>query len=62
MRERAAGTYRLPAYFSAVLLFDLLPLRMAPPLLFALITYPLIGLHSGCASCLLAFAGTLVLR
>ena len=30
IRERAAGLYRTPAYFTAVVLFDLLPLRVRP--------------------------------
>ena len=28
MRERAAGLYNTPAYFTAVVMFDLLPLRV----------------------------------
>ena len=59
-RERAAGTYGANAYFTAVVLFDILPLRVLPPLFF-LASYALIGLHAGCAVCMVRFAGVLVL-
>ncbi len=32
-------------YFTAVVLFDLLPLRILPPALFAFVSYPMIGLR-----------------
>ena len=60
IRERAAGLYRTPAYFTAVVLFDLLPLRVIPPTFFALVTYPSVGLHPSCPSCILWFIVTLV--
>ncbi|KAL6746090.1 P-loop containing nucleoside triphosphate hydrolase protein [Haematococcus lacustris] len=59
-RERAAGLYATPAYFAAVVLFDLLPLRVIPPFFFALFAYPVIGLHPSCAVCILRFIGVLV--
>uniref|UniRef100_A0A7S1T9Z7 ABC-2 type transporter transmembrane domain-containing protein n=1 Tax=Tetraselmis chuii TaxID=63592 RepID=A0A7S1T9Z7_9CHLO len=44
-RERASGAYSTGPYFTSVVLFDLLPMRCLPPLLFVLITYGLIGLR-----------------
>jgi len=44
MRERANGYYSSFTYFSSKLLFDILPLRVVPPLLFGGIVYGLIGL------------------
>ncbi|KAK3261310.1 hypothetical protein CYMTET_29779 [Cymbomonas tetramitiformis] len=43
LRERAAGVYSTGAYFAAVILFDIVPLRILPPLFFTFITYPMIG-------------------
>jgi hypothetical protein len=59
-RERAAGAYGTNAYFAAVVLFDILPLRVLPPLFF-LASYTMIGLHAGCLVCAARFAGVLVL-
>ncbi|KAF9232949.1 hypothetical protein BU15DRAFT_90525 [Melanogaster broomeanus] len=55
MRERANGYYSTFTYFSSKVLFDILPLRLVPPLLFGGIVYGLVGLvptvaHSG-SSC-----------
>jgi len=47
VRERASGAYGTPAYFTAVVLFDFVPLRLLPPLLFTLVSYPMIGLRAG---------------
>ncbi|KAM6490145.1 hypothetical protein JOM56_014337 [Amanita muscaria] len=44
MRERANGYYSSFTYFSSKVLFDILPLRLVPPLLFGGIVYGLIGL------------------
>lgn len=44
MRERSNGYYSSFTYFSSKLLFDILPLRVVPPLLFGGIVYGLIGL------------------
>ncbi|EFJ49894.1 hypothetical protein VOLCADRAFT_104135 [Volvox carteri f. nagariensis] len=60
MRERASGVYGTPAYFTAVVLFDLLPMRVLPPTFFALFTFWLVGLHPSCATCILWFIGILV--
>ncbi|CAD7697824.1 unnamed protein product [Ostreobium quekettii] len=61
MRERAAGAYGTPAYFAAVLAFDLIPLRVIPPIFFGLFSYWMIGLHERCALCIVAFIGLLVM-
>ncbi|GIL42172.1 hypothetical protein Vafri_236 [Volvox africanus] len=60
MRERASGVYGTPAYFTAVVLFDLLPMRVVPPTFFALFTFWMVGLHPSCAICILWFIGILV--
>ena len=60
LHERAAGAYGTAAYFSAVVLFDILPLRVVPPLFF-LLSYFMIGLRQGCWLCLVRFAGSLIL-
>lgn len=44
VRERANDYYRPIAYYLAKVLFDLLPLRVFPPILLGLIVYPLAGL------------------
>jgi ATP-binding cassette, subfamily G (WHITE), member 2 len=59
-RERDSGAYSTSPYFLARVLFDVLPLRAVPPLLFTLITYPAAGLHSNSASCIAWFTITLV--
>ena len=56
----AGGAYGTPAYFYAVVLFDLLPMRMLPPTFFALISYWMVGLHPGCASCITWFVSLVV--
>ena len=45
LREKAAGAYDTASYFVAVVVFDVLALRVLPPLFFALVAYPMIGLH-----------------
>ena len=47
MRERANGYYSPISYFGAKVLFDLLPLRVVPPLLLGLIVYHMVGLVPG---------------
>ena len=54
-RERGNGVYGASAYFLSVLLFDLIPLRVLPPMFFSIISYWLMDLHSGCALCILWF-------
>ncbi|KAI0044158.1 hypothetical protein FA95DRAFT_1608776 [Auriscalpium vulgare] len=44
MRERANGYYSSFTYFASKILFDILPLRVVPPLLFGGIVYGLVGL------------------
>ncbi|TFK49732.1 hypothetical protein OE88DRAFT_1713443 [Heliocybe sulcata] len=44
MRERANGYYSAFTYFSSKLLFEIIPLRVVPPLLFGGIVYGLVGL------------------
>ncbi|KAF9463956.1 hypothetical protein BDZ94DRAFT_1282345 [Collybia nuda] len=44
MRERANGYYSSFTYFSSKVLFDILPLRLVPPLMFGGIVYGLVGL------------------
>ncbi|KAI5118132.1 hypothetical protein M0805_001731 [Coniferiporia weirii] len=44
MRERANGYYSSFTYFSSKVLFDILPLRVVPPLVFGAIVYRLVGL------------------
>jgi len=44
MRERANRYYSSFTYFSSKVLFDILPLRLVPPLMFGGIVYGLIGL------------------
>ena len=51
-RERASGVYGTNAYFTAVVLFDVVILRVTPPLLFAFITYWMVGLHANLTSAL----------
>ncbi|PAV16171.1 abc transporter [Pyrrhoderma noxium] len=44
MRERANGYYSSFTYFASKVLFDILPLRVVPPLVFGAIVYRLVGL------------------
>jgi len=44
MRERANGYYSTFTYFSSKVLFDIVPLRVVPPLVFGGIVYGLVGL------------------
>ncbi|KIY72460.1 hypothetical protein CYLTODRAFT_486300 [Cylindrobasidium torrendii FP15055 ss-10] len=44
MRERSNGYYSSFTYFSSKVLFDVLPLRVVPPLMFGGIVYGLVGL------------------
>jgi len=44
IRERSNGYYSSFTYFSSKVLFDILPLRVVPPLVFGGIVYGLIGL------------------
>ncbi|KAI1821118.1 hypothetical protein F4861DRAFT_533181 [Xylaria intraflava] len=44
VRERANGYYSPITYFAAKLLFDIIPLRIIPPILMGAIIYPMTGL------------------
>ena len=59
--ERRAGAYSDGAYFCAVVLCDLLLVRMLPPLSFAVVTYRWIGLKTVGEHVLYVFAACLVL-
>ncbi|KAF1841524.1 uncharacterized protein K460DRAFT_408984 [Cucurbitaria berberidis CBS 394.84] len=43
-RERAKGYYSPPSYFAAKVLFDIIPLRLLPPMILGMIVYPMTGL------------------
>ncbi|OAL56824.1 hypothetical protein IQ07DRAFT_582119 [Pyrenochaeta sp. DS3sAY3a] len=43
-RERAKGYYSPPSYFAAKVLFDIIPLRLLPPLILGVVVYPMTGL------------------
>ncbi len=44
VRERAKGYYSPVPYFAAKVLFDILPLRLIPPIIMGAIVYPMTGL------------------
>lgn len=44
LRERANGYYSPVTYFAAKVLFDIIPLRIVPPILMGSIIYPMTGL------------------
>lgn len=44
MRERANGYYSTFTYFLAKVVFDIIPLRVFPPLIMGIIIYPMVGL------------------
>lgn len=44
VRERANGYYSPIAYYCAKVMFDIIPLRVFPPIVLGLIIYPLVGL------------------
>lgn len=45
VRERANGFYVPISYFASKVVFDIIPLRVFPPLILGLIIYPLVGLN-----------------
>lgn len=47
IRERANGYYSPGTYFLAKVLFDIIPLRVVPPLMMGLISYYMVGLVEG---------------
>ncbi|EEP77441.1 conserved hypothetical protein [Uncinocarpus reesii 1704] len=44
MRERANGYYSPLTYFCAKVIFDIIPLRLIPPIIMGVIVYPMVGL------------------
>lgn len=44
VRERANGYYHPITYFAAKVLFDIVPLRLIPPIIMGVIVYPMTGL------------------
>ena len=44
LRERANGYYHPVTYFAAKVIFDIVPLRLLPPLILAVVVYPMTGL------------------
>lgn len=46
-RERANGYYSPTTYFLSKVLFDIIPLRVVPPVMMALISYSMVGLVEG---------------
>lgn len=44
VRERANGYYKAIAYYCAKVIFDMIPLRVFPPIVLGVIIYPLAGL------------------
>ncbi|KXS11308.1 hypothetical protein M427DRAFT_73054 [Gonapodya prolifera JEL478] len=61
LRERANRYYSPITYFAAKVLFDIVPLRVLPPLTLGLIVYPMIGLRSESLVYLLKFLLVLIL-
>ena len=47
LRERANGYYSPIAYFASKVLFDIIPLRVIPPIFIGIIVYPMTGLVPG---------------
>lgn len=44
VRERAKGYYHPISYFTAKVIFDIIPLRLIPPIILGVIVYPMTGL------------------
>jgi len=44
VRERANGYYAPITYFASKLMFDIIPLRIVPPIIMGAILYPMVGL------------------
>lgn len=60
-KERANQYYSPITYYSAKILFDLIPLRTIPPLILGLIIYPMIGLREDSGWFLFRFILVLVM-
>ena len=50
VRERANGYYSPITYFAAKVVFDIVPLRLIPPIIMGVIIYPMVGLKPEWAS------------
>ncbi|KAI9335039.1 hypothetical protein DFJ73DRAFT_852417 [Zopfochytrium polystomum] len=61
IRERANRYYHPITYFTSKILFDMIPLRVVPPVILGLILYPLVGLRSESFQFLFKFLYVLVL-
>ena len=44
IRERANGYYSPVTYYAAKVVFDIVPLRLIPPMIMGIIIYPMVGL------------------
>ena len=76
VRERAKGYYSPLSYFTAKVVFDIVPLRLIPPLIMGAIVYPMTGLipqwtefsrfilflvlYNFAAACICLFIGVLI--
>jgi hypothetical protein len=60
LRERANGMYRTSSYFLAKTLCDILPMRVFPALIFATVTFWMVGYQTG-AKHFIIYASVLVL-
>ena len=49
IRERANGYYNPITYFASKVLFDIVPLRLIPPIIMGMIIYPMTGLQTSWA-------------
>jgi len=47
VRERANGYYSPVTYFASKVIFDIIPLRVLPPIVMGMIIYPMVGLVPG---------------
>ena len=61
MHESSLGVYSTRAYFLAVVLMDIIPLRVVPPSFFAFFSYWMIGLHPDCGVCIIWYTLVLVI-
>ena len=50
VRERANGYYAPITYYAAKVIFDIVPLRLLPPIILGVIVYPMVGLDAAAGS------------
>lgn len=60
-RERGSMVYGTAAYYLSIIMFDILPNRILPPVMFSLSTYWLTGLYPHFGSRVVRFTNVLVL-